>query len=168
APANANPFAPGSGRTPASANPFAAGSGRTPAEANPFAAGSGRTPAEANPFASGSGRTPAQANPFASGSGRTPAEGNPFAAGAPDDPFALPPAPQLEEQSLLDTQHEGTRWGEVRRQDFLETAAESGDDLAAPPPGFAGEDDLERVRFECPYCDRPLAAHAQRCPHCAR
>lgn len=45
--------------------------------------------------------------------------------------------------------------------------ADSGDDLANAPPG-SGSSDLDDVTFECPYCERPMAAGAMQCPHCMR
>ncbi len=98
------------------------------------------------------------ADPFASAD-------NPFAGRGDEDPFARPD--DEDDTALHETLHDGApRWGQPR-QDLLETAADTEDDLAVPRVGFEG-DDLQRVRFECPFCGRPLAAHVRRCTHCHR
>jgi len=55
-------------------------------------------------------------------------------------------------------------WGQGAADPF---PSDSGDDLAHAPPG-AGASDLDDVTFECPYCERPMAAGAMQCPHCMR
>jgi len=61
------------------------------------------------------------------------------------------------------------------RQELIETS----DDAQAQalrgegPLGLSGQASAfppltSGVRFECPYCDEPLAADARRCRHCGR
>ena len=99
---------------------------------------------------------PAAPQPFGAPSAPAPLPG-----AAPSD---IPPTVRQPRGPLEDTMADASAalgWG-------ARPAADSGDDLARPPPGLGTDHGLAGMRFECPYCEHPLPSHARRCDSCSR